>query len=986
MIGEQVSHYRILGKIGSGGMGEVFLAQDTKLERKVALKFLPAQFSADEEERRRFIHEAKAASALDHPNICSVYEIGETPEGQLFIAMGYYEGKTLKEKMKAGAMPVNEAVEISIQIAEGLKKAHSKDIIHRDLKPANIMLTDEGTAKIVDFGLAKLKGLTRLTKSGTTLGTVAYMSPEQALGKEVDQRSDIWSLGVILYEMLTGKLPFPGEYDQAVLYAVINEEPESVSNLRSDIPDELKRIVRRALTKNPENRYPSADELLKELKQFYQSIVAPETVAFNFKRFVFRPKIMIPALLVIGMITATAIWYFQRQANIRRAKYKLLPRIEQQVEAGFEQYAGAYKLAMEAEKFVPTDPKLSAILSKIALRLSIRTEPASAKVFIKGYNEPDGEWQYLGLSPIEKIRLPIGFFRWKMEKEGYEPILAAATTHKLNFSKKWIFAPCDMMRVLDKAGEVPAGMVRVQGMEDVPGIGRIGDFFMDRCEVTNRQFRDFVDRGGYQNKDYWKQKFIKEGKELSWEEALKEFVDQTGRPGPSAWQAGENPEGQDDLPVTGISWHEAAAYAEWAGKSLPTSHHWGIACGEHTSTPGWWNYLSLLAPLSNFKGRGPARVGSFSGLTAFGNLDMAGNVREWCWNETPQGRVVRGGAWDDATYMFAYLGQASPFERAAKTGFRCARYIDKKMIPGSAFAAVQPQEKHDLEKMKPASGEIFSVYKELFLYDKTGLQAHREWRNEKSSDWIQEKVTFTAGYGNERVIAYLFLPRNSRPPFQTVIFYPGQAVEMTASSNDLEKDFQFDLFLSFIVKNGRAVLYPVLKGTFERGDWTRYQVIDVDLSTREFSEWVIMEIKDFFRCLDYLETRPDIDRQRLAYMGYSAGAWLAPIILALDQRLKAAILQNGGFCIYLFGYGPIRPEINQMNYVTRVKTPTLMLNGKYDILFPYETNAKLMFDLLGTPGERKEQKVYNSDHYIPRNELIKETLAWLDKYLGPVIR
>ena len=185
------------------------------------------------------------------------------------------------------------------------------------------------------------------------------------------------------------------------------------------------------------------------------------------------------------------------------------------------------------------------------------------------------------------------------------------------------------MRMLDKTGELPAGMVRVQGMEDVPGIGRIDDFFMDRCEVTNRQFKEFVDRGGYQNKEFWKQKFIKEGKELSWEEALKEFVDQTGRPGPAAWQAGDYPEGQGDFPVTGISWYEAAAYAEWAGKSLPTSHHWGIACGEYTSTPGWWNYLSLLAPLSNFKGRGPARVGSFAGMTAFGN---AMTWREMCAN------------------------------------------------------------------------------------------------------------------------------------------------------------------------------------------------------------------------------------------------------------------------------------------------------------------------------------------------------------------
>jgi eukaryotic-like serine/threonine-protein kinase len=992
MIGKIVSHFKITEEIGRGGMGVVYKAQDLSLDRLVALKFLPAQFSADEEERKRFVHEAKAAATLNHPNIVTVHEIGEH-EGQIFIAMEYIEGKSLKELVSdhpapyaLHLMPIPQVLDIASQIASGLSAAHAKGIVHRDLKPANIMLTDEGTAKIVDFGLAKLRGLTRLTKSGTTLGTVAYMSPEQAQGKEVDQRTDIWSLGVILYEMLTGKLPFPGEYEQAMLYAVINEEPKSISKLRSDVPDELQRIVLKALAKSPEKRYQTADELLKELKQFHQSIVAPETVAFSFRRFLLRPKIVASVFLAVAMITSAAAWYLQRQSNIRLARYELLPKIEQLVEAGFEKYTDAYQLAIEAEKYIPADPGLAAILSKIALRLSIRTEPAGAKVFMKGYNTPDGEWQYLGVSPIEKIRLPIGFFRWKMEKEGYETVFAAAATHNLNFSEKWVFVPSDIMRVLDKRGDLPAGMIRVQNMADVPGIGRIGDFFMDRYEVTNRQFKEFVDHSGYQNKEFWQQRFIKEGKELSREEALKGFVDQTGRSGPAAWQAGDYPEGQDDFPVTGISWYEAAAYAESAGKSLPTSHHWGIACGEYTSTPGWWNYISLLAPLSNFKGLGPARVGSFGGMTAFGNFDMAGNIREWCWNETPQGRVVRGGAWDDATYMFAYLNQASPFERSSKTGFRCARYIDIERISGSAFAAVHPEERHDLEKMKPVADAVFQVYKELFFYDKTDLHAHREWQNESSNDWIQEKVTFAAAYGNERVIAYLFLPRNSRPPFQTVVFLPGSATEISSSSDDLEKDFQFDLFLSFIVKNGRAVLYPVLKGSFERGDWGRYQIIDGDISTRQFSEWVIMVVKDIFRCLDYLETRSDIDHQRLAYMGYSAGAWEAPIILALDRRIKASILQNGGFMIYFLGTGPIRPEINQMNYVTRVKTPTLMLNGKYDVFFPYETNARLMFERLGTPRDRKEQKVYNSDHYVPRNELIKETLAWLDKYLGPVKR
>ncbi|MCX6554352.1 MAG: protein kinase [Candidatus Aminicenantes bacterium] len=298
MIGTQISHYRILQKLGAGGMGVVYKARDTKLDREVALKFLPVQLSADEEERKRFIHEAKAASALDHPNICLVYEIGETLDGQLFIAMGYYEGKTLKDRIKSGPMPISETVEISIQIAEGLKNAHGKGIVHRDLKPANVMLTAEGVVKIVDFGLAKLKGLTRLTKSGTTLGTAAYMSPEQVLGKEVDQRSDIWSLGVILYEMLTGKLPFAGEYEQAMLYAVINEEPERLTKTRPETPSGLERIIGRSLAKDPAKRYQAIDDLLEDLKTVAAGFAPPKAKSARAKIFGI-PRIYFFAGLVI---------------------------------------------------------------------------------------------------------------------------------------------------------------------------------------------------------------------------------------------------------------------------------------------------------------------------------------------------------------------------------------------------------------------------------------------------------------------------------------------------------------------------------------------------------------------------------------------------------------------------------------------------------------------------------------------------------------
>ncbi len=268
MIGNSITHYKIIEKIGSGGMGDVYKAEDTKLQRTVALKFLPPDLTRDENAQQRFLHEARAASALDHPNIGTIYEIGES-EGHFFIAMAYYEGKTLNHKIESHktGLDIDEAVEITAQILNGLAKAHLKDIVHRDIKPANIIMTDEGPVKIIDFGLAKLKGHTQLTKTGSTMGTVAYMSPEQVQGSLADQRTDIWSVGVMLYEMLSGQKPFKGEYEQAIMYLILNEEPEYISKLRGDVPLQLEKILVRALEKNPEKRYQSIEEMLADLNE-----------------------------------------------------------------------------------------------------------------------------------------------------------------------------------------------------------------------------------------------------------------------------------------------------------------------------------------------------------------------------------------------------------------------------------------------------------------------------------------------------------------------------------------------------------------------------------------------------------------------------------------------------------------------------------------------------------------------------------------------
>jgi len=287
LTGTSISHYQILEKLGEGGMGVVYKAEDTRLGRMVALKFLPPELTRDAEAKERFIREAKAASSLQHENICTIHDIDETPEGRLYMVLDYYEGQTLREWIKASGTqdaapwPVSKCIDIAMGIAEGLREAHAKGIVHRDIKPGNIILTPRGQAKILDFGLASLGSQTHITKTGTTLGTAAYMSPEQASGKEVDNRSDIWALGVILYEMITGMRPFTGEYEQAVIYSILHDAPEAVTARRSQVPVDLERVVNKALAKNPSERYQQVEEMLVDLRSIASKtpggVIAPQT-------------------------------------------------------------------------------------------------------------------------------------------------------------------------------------------------------------------------------------------------------------------------------------------------------------------------------------------------------------------------------------------------------------------------------------------------------------------------------------------------------------------------------------------------------------------------------------------------------------------------------------------------------------------------------------------------------------------------------------
>jgi serine/threonine-protein kinase len=319
MNGKTIGHYRIDAELGRGGMGVVYKAEDTKLRRTVALKFLSPHLLADPQQKTRFLREAQAAAALDHPNISTIHEVHEA-DGQTFIVMAFIEGEDVQTKIGSGPMSIDEALDITVQVAKGLAKAHGEGIVHRDIKPGNVIVTKEGVAKVVDFGLAKLATQTKLTHTGTTVGTIRYMSPEQATGGEVDHRTDVWSLGVMLYEMLSGTLPFRGDVEQAILYSVLNEDPKPITETRKDIPVALEDTIEKALAKEPAKRFGTMEEFLTALEtQRDQITLGIKERKFTAIRKLKRRKRLsatIAAVVVVGISAILAQTFYTRSMAV----------------------------------------------------------------------------------------------------------------------------------------------------------------------------------------------------------------------------------------------------------------------------------------------------------------------------------------------------------------------------------------------------------------------------------------------------------------------------------------------------------------------------------------------------------------------------------------------------------------------------------------------------------------------------------------------
>lgn len=987
MIGRSFAQYEIIDKLGQGGMGVVYLALDSVLERKVALKFLPPSVADDPEANERFRREALAAAAIDHPFLCNIYEIGEV-DGQAFIAMEYVDGETLKARIGKGPMTLANALHVAEEIAEALAEAHGRGIVHRDLKPANIMLTSDGHAKLLDFGLAKItRGMTddepwgdmaALTATGTTTGTLEYMSPEQIEGESVDARSDLFAFGVVFYELITGAHPFKKGTPLATTTAILTERAAAVQGEVEGASRELDQLLARMLARDPAERIQSAQEIrdaLRELQEGHLSARAGQ-----------RTQMVIAAVSVAVLLGGAGLFLpYRARVNTERAIARI-PEVERLVTSG--DYLGAHALVEEIERFVQEDSSLTALRLLFTDRLTLTTDPAGAQVYVAAVAAKESgtgeERQLIGTTPIVDFELPRAEYKAWFEMEGFAPLermlSSALNRSEVRFSGE--LAPISIDAKLMGSDEVPEDMVFVPGGEyaliwwQYLGPHQLVDFFIDKYEVTNADYQAFIRAGGYSREEYWTHPILDGQRQLSFKEAMAHFTDRSGLPGPREWTNQDFPEGEGRHPVTGVSWYEAAAYAEHLEKTLPTIYQWEKAAsdGLHTRFEGLmmpWGLAAADAPSSeraNFYARSTAPVDAFPfGISPYGAYNMAGNVSEWIRNARGVGYAAVGGSWGDASYVWK-SGEARPGLNASPyVGFRLVYVPEGEPSDQGSKPIIRPQSAAPLTPVDDATFEVLLTH---YRYDRAELAPEILERLE-TPDWVRERITFN-GVDGERALGYLYLPRQAKAPYQLIYWLPsGTVLQGRTVSEEVEA------ILTPQIKAGRAVFAVVPRGAQER-PWDVYSR-DRSPGTVLARDMRILRVTEYRIGLDYLETRLEIDMSKVAHVGFSWGAMRGALVLdAIEPRIRTNVYIGGALRPL-----PWLPEINEWNFVTRIKQPTLMLHGRFDEDNPYDPWGSYLYDMLEAP---KRLELVESGHLPPveiRNPIIS---SWLDEHLGPVGR
>ncbi len=993
--GTRVRRYEVTAPLGAGGMGEVYLARDVELDRTVALKVLSDAPDDDGDRIRRFIQEARAAIALNHPNVAHVYDVGEE-NGVRFIAMEYVEGETLRARMSGEPLTLAESLELGVQIAAALGSAHAHGIIHRDIKPENVMIRPDGYVKVLDFGLAKLTAppagsetptMVVHTAPGLVMGTMQYMSPEQLRTDDIDARSDVFSLGVVLYEMVTGRRPFEASSPSGVIASILTEDPPA---LDAALPPSVRAIIVKALSKKRDERYPTAREMAEALKQARDETkrirsgdLPTEVVTQKVSGSRRLPWKWIAVAVAILAAIAIGSVYANRARAVREARAKL-PQLEKLAEE--RNYFAAWDLADALHEDLGDDPVIARVRGSISVPLDVKSEPAGAQVFLErvSANGTTTARTLAGTTPLAKHPIALGDYVIRVEKEGFAPLARTIALSPIPLEWTWLPPrPVPLDLKLTPMKDVPKGMVRVAGgryriaawSRPTNAAVTLDDFYIDQFEVTNREFAEFIRAGGYERRELWKHPFLEDGKTLTFDEAMLELKDASGMPAPRRWMDQNYPEGRDEYPVTDVSWYEAAAYAEFRGKRLPTIFEWDKAARDGSFSAFGLMYPWGVAPpgadiasRANFRGSGTMPVQSLpSGMSAYGAHHMAGNVAEWCLNQYGDGMMLTGGDFNSPTYSFGNFGSYPPMHSSSQIGFRCSRPAGGKGDQGG-YAISRSD---SVVKLDPVSDAEFTKIRRFYDYSPAPLNARIVEKREGES-WTMQKIEFDGAQG--RAFAHLYLPKNAKPPYQVIHFVPATDVAVGRRSLDAAMEAMLTPFL----RGGRAVFGVVLRGYIGRPSG---RVGFPAGASEEYADFMQEQTIDFRRGVDYLVTRPEIDRQRIAYFGPSAGAHLGIVMAALENRYR---------CVTFMGVGmppdearDTNPKANRKNFAPRMNAPKLMLHGRWDEVHPLQTEALPLYELMPEP---KEIVIVDSGHIPPLDVVRQLITAYLDRQLGKVQR
>lgn len=611
------------------------------------------------------------------------------------------------------------------------------------------------------------------------------------------------------------------------------------------------------------------------------------------------------------------------------------------------------------------NPIVKSYFDKVTEKVSIYSEPPNVSVSFKVYGDTTDTWEPIGSTPIDSVRMPSARIYLKLKLDGQEFKEYSHPYYLNNGSNVFILPTSDSIPQDHQLFLGGTKNLSFPGVDHLPAV-KIGPYSMSKFEVTNREYKSFLDAGGYENKEYWNFPVVVDGQELIFENTVHQFVDKHGQAGPANWSYGNYPQGQEDYPVTGICWYEAQAYAKFAKMSLPNLYQWANAARLPSA--------SDFVPNSNFSKNQLVAVGSLDNKNPNGLYDIAGNVREWVINSVDDEnhkKAILGGAYSDDPYFFNDFYGQNALDRTIGNGLRLVENLKHSEteleVPEDEIAI----EIRDFLNEDGVSDDVFEIFRAQFDYKEKPLNAKIIDVAISAGNFQVDRFELSSPYEENGVLpGYVFYDNSLPRPLKPIIYFPGSgAIHLT--NTDLMIRNNLNRF-AYLLKEGYAVFLPIYLSTYEREDDLKS---DYPNDSESYKNHVIKWGMDYKRTIDYIVSREDMDSQNLSYYGVSWGGFMSNILLAIDDRVKNSVLYVAGLC-----FQRSKTEIEAFHYTSRISIPVLMLNGKYDQFFPLETSQIPMFKLLGTKEEDKKHYVYETGHFVPREELIKEHLSWLAKY------